>query len=139
MPDSAVLTSLASILVLLAGVYLVALAVVSVASPHRVRRFLGGFAGSASAHFLELFLRLIVGAALVLGAPRMKFAGLFLVAGWVVLGTTTVMFAVPWRWHQRFARWSVPMATRNMPLFAFGSFAAGVAVLASFLLGPGLE
>ena len=130
---------LASVPVLLVGVYFLALAAVAIASPQRAKDFLGSFAGSASAHFLELFIRLIVGGALTISAPWMMFSGVVLVAGWVILVTTVLMFAVPWRWHQRFAQWSVPMATRNMPLFAFGSFAAGVAVIASLLLGPALE
>lgn len=130
---------LVSVPVLLAGVYLVALAAVALVSPERAKRFLASFAGSAPAHFLELFVRLVVGAALVLYAPHMKFAGLFAVSGWVIVVTTIGLLAVPWRWHRRFATWSVPHATRNMWLFALGSLAVGVFVLLSVVLGPGAE
>ena len=125
--------------VLLAGLYLVALATVALVSPRRAKRFLSSFASSAPAHFLELFVRLVVGAALVAYAPRMKFPGLFAVSGWVIVVTTIGLLAVPWRWHHRFASWSVPHATRNMGLCALGSLAAGVFVLLSIVLGPGLE
>ena len=130
---------LASVPVLLAGLYLVALAAVSLVSPQRAKRFLSGFASSAPAHFFELFVRLVVGAALVSYAPRMKFPGLFAVFGWVIVVTTIGLLAVPWRWHRRFASWSVPQATRNMWLFALGSLAVGVFVLLSVVLGPGFE
>ena len=130
---------LVSVPVLLAGLYLVALAAVALISPQRAKRFLESFASSAPAHFFELFVRLVVGAALVLYAPQMKFPGLFAVFGWVMVVTTIGLLAIPWRWHRRFAAWSVPHATRNMRLFALGSLAAGVFIVLSVVLGPGLE
>jgi len=60
---------LASILVSLAGLYLIGLAVGLFLSPARATRFLGGFASSAFAHDLELVLRLTAGRAILLGAP----------------------------------------------------------------------
>ena len=130
---------LVSVPVLLAGLYLVVLAAVALVSPERAERFLSSFASSAAAHFLELFVRLVVGAALVLYAPQMKWPGLFVVFGWVIVVTTIGLLAVPWRWHRRFATWSVPHATRNMRLLALGSLAVGVFVVLSVVLGPGLE
>jgi len=130
---------LVSVPVLLAGIYLVGLATVAIVSPERAKLFLASFASSAFVHFLELFVRLISGAALVLYAPQMKFSGFFAVFGWVIVVTTLGLFLVPWRWHHRFANWSVPLATRNMTLFAFGSLVGGLFVLLSFFLGPGLE
>lgn len=130
---------LASVPVLLAGLYLVALAAVALVSPGRAKRFLASFASSAAAHFFELFVRLVVGAALVLYAPQMKFPGVFTVLGWVIVVTTIGLLAVPWRWHRRFAAWSVPYATRDMRLFALGSLTVGLSVLLSVVLGPGFE
>jgi len=132
------MTVLASIPVLLAGLYLVGLAALAVISPTRAKSFLASFASTAFAHYVELVIRLIVGAALLLHAPHMKFSGLFLLMGWVLVITTTAMFAMPWRWHHRFSQWSVPMATRNMPLLALGSLAGGLFILVSYVLGPSL-
>jgi hypothetical protein len=137
--DTLMADLLVSVPVLLAGLYLVALAAVALVSPQRAKRFLLSFASSASAHFLELSARLVVGAALVLNAPRMKWAGLFAVFGWVIVVTTIGLLAVPWRWHRRFATWSVPYATRNMWLFAVGSLTAGVLVLLAVACGPGAQ
>ena len=128
---------LASILVLLTGIYLIGLAVVLWLSPVRATRFLGGFAGSAFTHYLELVLRLIAGGAILLYAPRMLFSGFFVIVGWVLVVTTVGLFAVPWQWHHRFARRAVPYATRNLRLVAVASFAFGVFVLASVVLGGG--
>jgi hypothetical protein len=130
---------LVSVPVLLAGLYLVGLAAFALVSPQRAKLFLSSFASSAFAHFFELCVRLVIGAALVLYAPQMMFSRLFVVFGWTIVMTTIGLFAVPWRWHHRFANWSVPFATRNMALFALGSLAGGVFVLLAVALGPGLE
>jgi hypothetical protein len=64
----------------------------------------------------------------------MRFPGFFVVFGWAIIGTTIVLLVLPWRLHQRFAQWSVPRVTRNMPLFALGPLSGGVLVLLSLLL-----
>lgn len=125
---------LASILVLLTGLYLIGLAVFSLLSPARATRFLGSFASSAFTHYLELVLRLIAGGAILLYAPQMLFSGFFLIFGWVLVVTTVGLFAVPWQWHHRFAQWGVPYATRNLRLVAVASFVLGGFVLASVIL-----
>lgn len=112
-----------------AGIYLVVLGGAALFRPAETKRFLAGFARSARAHFLELFIRLGVGVALVPAAPEMKFPGLVVLFGWVLVVTTLVLFAIPWRVHYRFAKWSVPLATRHMPLFAVGSLLGGLALL----------
>jgi len=129
---------LASLPILLTGLYLIGLAAVALISPERARLFLLGFAHSASVHYLELAVRLVVGASFVWHAPQMKFAILFIVFGWVMVVTTVALLFVPWRLHRRFANWSVPHATRNLPLFALGSLVGGVLILLAVALGPGL-
>lgn len=65
---------LLAIPVLLTGIYLIVLAATSIAAPERAKSFLGGFAVSAFAHFLEMGIRLVVGVSLILYAPQMKFS-----------------------------------------------------------------
>jgi hypothetical protein len=120
-----VIAQLASAVVYGTGLYLIALGVGSFVVPAFVRRFLLAFAGTPVAHYLELSLRLVVGAAFLAHAQFMSFHGLFTAFGWVLVGTTAVMFAVPWQWHQRFAERSVPRALRRLPLLGLASFALG--------------
>lgn len=129
-------TQLLLIPILLAALYLLTLGVTALVSPERTRRFLASFASSPSAHFLELLIRLILGASLILYAPQMKFPTIFYIFGWILVVTTIVLALLPWKWHCRFARWSVPFATRNMTLFAIGPFALGTVILLSLFLGP---
>jgi len=126
---------LASAGVLLTGLYLVGLAAVALAAPAHATRFLGGFATSALTHYLELALRLIAGGAMVVHAPRMRFSDAFALVGWVLIITTAVLVAVPWRWHHRFARWAVPRALPHLRLIAAASLLFGSLVLGCMMLG----
>ena len=130
---------LASILVLLAGFYLIGLAGLLLVSPARGKRFLVGFASSAFTHYFELVIRLISGVAILLYAPLMLFSGFFVILGWVLVLTTVGLFAIPWQWHRQFAQWGVPYATRHLRLFAVASFVFGGFILASVILGSGTE
>ena len=123
------------ILVLLTGLYLVSLAGLLLLSPTRGKYFLGGFAGSAFTHYLEILLRFIAGGAILLYAPQMLFSDFFVILGWILALTTVGLLAVPWRWHQRFAQWAVPYATRRLWLVAVASFVFGGFIIASVILG----
>jgi len=132
----AIIVGLAFIFVLLSGAYLMSLAAVVFLSPRRARVFLTSMASSAVAHYLEVTIRLVVGTALVIYSPQMLLADIFRLFGWVIIVTTFGLLALPWKWHHRFATWSVPYATRNLTLFGLGSLAGGVFVLAAVVFGP---
>lgn len=127
--------ALALSVVVLAGLYLLSLGVASLVAPRHASRFLLGFASSRSVHFAELFVRLVVGAAFVLNAPRMLFSGGFNIFGWILLVTTGGLFLVPWRWHQRFAQQAVPSATRYITLIGLASLAFGAFILTAVYRG----
>lgn len=131
------LSTLALMTVMLTGLYFVALALVSLRKPERAASFLLGFASSAAAHYLELFLRLVIGGAFVLRAPLMAFPEIFSIMGWVLLGTSAGLLLIPWQWHQRFAQHVVPQALRYLKLMGLCSFALGIFIIASATLGSG--
>ncbi len=127
------MNALAGIVVVLCGLWLVGLAVFVVAAPARATAFLTAFASSARAHYTEQLLRLVGGAAFLVYAPQMRYAEAFRLFGWVVVVTAAILLLMPWRWHRRIGGWVIPMATRNLKLFAFGALALGVFVLFSVL------
>ena len=110
--------SLASVIVLMAAVFLLCLTAAALFKPQQAVRFLHGFASSAKAHYSEISLRLITGAALVVAAPNMHFSYLFTLFGWLIIGTSVVLLLLPWRWHQRFANLVLPPLTKRVWLFA---------------------
>ncbi|NJD87347.1 MAG: hypothetical protein FIB05_04945 [Betaproteobacteria bacterium] len=125
----------ATAVVVLAGLYLVCFAALSLLFPERAGRFLSGFASSASAHYMELLARLAVGAAMVHHAPKTPFPGVFLSFGWVLVVTTACLFAFPWRRHREFARRSVRHAARHPRLLGLASLALGGAILTAVASG----
>jgi hypothetical protein len=128
---------LALTVVVLAGLYFIALAAASLFLPVRANRFLLGFADSAPKHYAEMFLRVVVGAALILHAPRMLHSGAFTIFGWLLLLTTACLLLVPWRWHHRFAQHVVPLAIRHITLVGLVSLVLGGLILAAVVRGSG--
>ena len=123
------------VLVVIAGLYLLALGTASLVAPARTSRFLLGFAGSQSLHYFEIFLRIVAGAAFVYQAPRMSFSSAFSLFGWVLLCTTVGLLVVPWRWHYRFAQKTVPQVTKYIALLGLSSLAIGGFVLVAVFGG----
>lgn len=132
---SPMIEAVALTLVVLTGLYFIALATASLLKPAVARRFLTGFARSPSTHYSELFLRCLAGGALVIHAPRMALSGAFSVFGWMLILTTACLMLVPWGWHRRFAQSVVPWATRHMTLIGLSSLALGVLVLGAVFGG----
>lgn len=120
--------------VVLAGLYLIALGGISLLAPSRARLFLLGFAGSKPAHYAELMVRFVAGAAFIVYSPRMLLSGAFNLFGWVLLVTTICLLLVPWQWHRRFARQSVPRALRHLSVLGVASLGMGGAIAAAVLL-----
>ncbi|MFN8793058.1 MAG: hypothetical protein ACK50F_03135 [Betaproteobacteria bacterium] len=123
-------------LVALAGAFLVAFGATALVRPPLARRFLLGFASSPTKHYLEIGIRLLVGAAFIKAAPSMVGTTVVSGAGWLLLVTTAVMFFMPWRVHRAFAQRAVPQALAFLPLMGLVSLAAGATVLwAMFRVG----
>jgi len=119
----------AFLIALLAALYLIVVAILSVFLPSAVARFLNGFASSASAHLSEMAIRLLVGWALVVNSSRMMFSDAFWLFGWILIVTSLLLLLVPWRWHRRFAQKVVAPLTRRAWLFGIFSFPLGVILL----------
>lgn len=129
------LSLIAVALTSLAGLFLIGLGLVAWLRPDAASRFLLGFAGTAWRHYGEIAIRLLVGAAFVVAAPRLAVPAVFTSAGWVLLVTTALMLAVPWRVHRDFARRAVPAALRHLRLLGLAALAAGLAVIAAVRVG----
>lgn len=126
---SEAIISLAGIIVVLSGIFLVGLALLVVVAQRRAERFLASFASSARSHYLEQSLRLIAGLGFVFFSPQMRFHTVFQVFGWLIVLTTIALVLVPWRWHHRFGKWAIPFAIGHIKLYALGAFALGAFVL----------
>lgn len=125
--------------VALAGAFLIALGAAALFRPPTVKRFLLGFASSCAVHYLELGIRLLVGAAFICAAPSMVGTTIASWAGWILLGTTGALFLMPWRVHRALAQRTVPQALAYLPVLGMVSLIAGAFILwAAFSAVPAL-
>ncbi|MEQ1603326.1 MAG: hypothetical protein ABL999_00500 [Pyrinomonadaceae bacterium] len=130
------MNTLAVVIVVLAGIWLIGLGAVAIAKPDLVKQFFDKFASSAFTHFLEMFVRIIAGTAFVIYSPQMRFSLVFTVFGWLLILSSVVLSFVPWKLHRRFADRSLPLLTKRMILFALVSLFGGAVILVSLILGP---
>jgi uncharacterized membrane protein len=129
MPPLEIVRLLSGVVVVAFCLFLIGLAVVIATRPPLAERFLRSFASSARAHYTEQGLRLLVGAAIINFASSMWHPEVFVVFGWLIAVSAMALLLTPWRWHQRFGTWVIPLVIRHMRLFAIGAFALGALVL----------
>lgn len=127
--------ALALAVVVVTGLYFCALAAASLLVPAKASRFLLGFASSPRVHYIELSVRLLVGAALLIYAPRMFAPGVFSLFGWLLVITTVCLLLLPWRWHHRFAQQAVPRAISHIKVIGISSLVLGGLILAAVVRG----
>jgi len=115
----------AFVILILAGIYFLLLGIACFFAPATAKRFLMGFAGSAFKHYLEMTIRMVVGIAMVIQAPHLPYAMAFTIFGWTLIGTTAVLFVIPWKWHHRLAEKVLPRVAGSLPLIGVVSIAIG--------------
>jgi hypothetical protein len=121
-----VMTVLSGSLVIAFAVFLIALSALIAIKPPLAERFLQSFASSARTHYVEQFLRLIAGGALVIFAPSMWYSSLFNLFGWLIVVTSVGLLLTPWQWHHKLGTRMIPLVIRYRGIFALGAFALGL-------------
>ena len=120
------MTTIAQWTIILAGVWLIAVAALMAASPRRALYYLAMAASTDFINYTEITLRLVAGAALVVYADHTRAPEIFRIAGWFIAATSAMLYVVPRRWHARYAVWWSrklgPILVRSMAPF---SMAAG--------------
>lgn len=99
------ITTVAQWLVILSGIWLIAVSIFMFASPQTATRCLSKAASTNFINYSEITLRGIWGMALVLYADLSKFPEFFRIFGIFVVVTTAVLFFIPRKWHARYAVW----------------------------------
>ena len=108
-------------------------AVFSLTKPSLAKRILNAFAATFQLHFLEMAVRIIIGAAMIFYAGNMKFPVFFHIFGIILIVTSIIMLFVPWRYHQRFARFVLRPLIQNVWVFGILSLPLGLFVLYSLI------
>ena len=130
------INTLATGVIIATGLFFLWLAAVSLFRSNVACGFLLGFATSPTKHYIELGIRLLVGAALIVRAPNLPQSVVFYFFGCGLIVTTVGLLLIPWRWHYRFAQQAVPKALRHIKLLGLASLALGVLLLAAVSHAP---
>jgi len=115
----------------LASFYLLGLGVLILVARDRAHRFLAAFAQTTRANWIESLLRMLVGMAFVVAAPRLahplvaRSFGLFLAA-------TAMLLVIAPHLHRRFAAPAVASVAPFLPLLGVGSIILAI-LLALYL------
>jgi hypothetical protein len=132
-PDFA--QSVAASIVVTAGVYLLALAVLALARPLLATRFLLGFAQTAAVHYIEMAVRILVGIALIVASPRMHTSQFFFFFGIALLASSMLLLCLPWRYHRSMGERVLPRLVRLLPVVGLVSLLLGGLLIAALLAG----
>jgi hypothetical protein len=124
---------LAGLVVVLFGFFLCGVSLLIFVRPEAAEKFFNTFASSVKAHFIEQIVRLMIGVALIVFAPSMHDSAVFGGLGWLIAVTAIALMLTPWRIHQRFAVWVMPIVYQYFKIFAAAAFALGLLVLYGWL------
>jgi len=101
----------AQILIIISGVWLIAVSVLMSVSPQSAIRYIGKAVSTNLINYSELALRGIWGIALMSFAKFSRFPEMLEVFGAFLIVTTAILFLVPRKWHARYAIW----CSNNLP------------------------
>ena len=121
-------------LIVLTAAYFILLGIAALLKPIMAARFLLGFAHSAAMHYLELFLRMAIGLALIHYSENMQFTDVYWGFGWLLVATTVCLFFIPWHRHQKFTKKVVPYANTYIALIGITSLILGMSILYSIFI-----
>jgi hypothetical protein len=122
-------------IVVTAGLFLIALAVVALARPAQARHFLLGFARTAASHYAEMAARIVAGGALVVASPRMLFPQFFFWFGVALLASSLVLLCLPWQWHRSMGERVLPRFVRFLGVVSLVSLLLGGLLVAAIVAG----
>ncbi len=109
----------------LACLYLLGLGLLILFARTRAHRFLAGFAQTPRANWTESVLRMLVGIAFVIAAPKLPHPSLALAVGAFLAGTALLFVVFPGL-HRRFAAPAVASVAPFLPLIGIASIAMAI-------------
>ena len=119
----------AGIITSLFSLSLITLLIVTLFKKETAIAFLSSFASSAKAHFIEQFYRLVAGLGLFIYADHMLFSGVFKIFGGILIATSVLLMIMPWKWHNKLAKWAGPIVIKNIVVYAVSASILGLLIL----------
>ncbi len=108
------MTILAKYILILFGIFLIAVGLLMLLKPATARKYLR-LAGSTNLiNYTEITIRMVPAAGLVLFSEYSKFPEIFKYLGWFMIATSLVLYFVPRRIHHRYALMCADILTIRM-------------------------
>ena len=89
--------------VILFGVFIIIAGMLMLFAPEKARQILRKAGSTNLINYGEITLRMLPAAALILYAESSKTPQFFSLLGWIMLGTSIVLYLVPRRWHHTYS------------------------------------
>lgn len=117
-------------LVIVAGLWLIAVGVFMLIQPRQALVVLGQMGGSPRVHIGEMAVRILAGIAMVLAAAASRFPLALAVIGSFLIVSALVLLLLPRRWHAAYSTWwSIRIPVAAVRLMAPVSWAMGGALI----------
>jgi len=122
-------TTVAPLMIMVFGLFLVGVSCLMLANPPTAIRFLDQFASTTFINLLEATLLIIFGAAFIWYAEFSKFPNTLWVFGLLLIVPGVGIYLVPREWHRRYGVWSTKLVTPYLRLLAPLSLLFGVLLI----------
>jgi hypothetical protein len=128
------MTQIAKYIVLLFGIFLIAVGLLMLLRPTKAREYLKKAGSTNLINYAEISIRMIPAAGLVIYSELSKFPEIFRLLGWFMIATSLVLYFIPRRIHHKYALWCVDILTTTYIRFTspFSMF-FGCAIIYSVL------
>ncbi|NNE26167.1 MAG: hypothetical protein HKN09_04940 [Saprospiraceae bacterium] len=103
--------SLAKIVVILFGVFIIGVGILMLLRPSHARAILAKAASTPLINYMELTIRMIPAAALVMVSDISKFPEITTLLGWFMLGTSVILMLMPRAFHHGYALYCADILT----------------------------
>jgi hypothetical protein len=97
---------LANIVIILFGLFLIAVGMLMWFRPETARAFVRKAGSTNLINYGELIIRMIPAAAMVMASHTSRFPELFSLLGWFMIGTSIALMMLPKTWHHSYALWA---------------------------------
>ena len=97
------MTIIAKYIVIIFGIFLIGIGLLMLLKPEKAREYLKKTGSTNLINYLEITIRMIPAAGLILYSEFSKFPEVFKYFGWFMIGTSVVLYFVPRRLHHNYA------------------------------------
>lgn len=97
------MVTVAKYIVILFGLFIICIGTLMLFAPKKARETLRKMASTNFINYTEITLRMIPAIGLILYSDFSKYPVAFKVYGWLMLGTSIVLYLIPRKWHHGFS------------------------------------